>query len=445
MMPTTSHKRVAGGYHEAVRLALPLVLSMLSQTTMLAIESAMLGHFSTVDQGAAGLGAAFLWPLLLLCNCSGMGVQICVARAIGAQHRAECGVVTWQGIYLSLLVWAFLVLAGLSAPWLVQLSAPSPELLEPTALYLRIAFLGALPGLVNLTVIGFFRGLGDTKTPLLVTLVIDVLNILLDVLLIFGMAGLPRLGIAGAALAAVIATTVGTLLSLYLFLSRGQRQGFLTQRRLPFERHTCWRLVQVSWPIGAHGALEMAAWSFFTALVARLGTVEAAAHAIAVRAIALCYMAGYGISVTATTLVGRYLGAEDWVAARRSMQTCLVLLLCLMGGLGAGFFVWRQPIVRLFTNDPTAAPLAAQLLVFVALFQIFDAFNLLAMGVLRGAGQTQWPMLVGFLVNWGLFVPSVILVMFVWSGGIIAGWAIALGASIVLGLLLLWRVWRDTW
>jgi len=442
---TTPHGRAAGGYREVGFLAFPLVLSLLSQTIMTAVESAFLGRFGTVEQGAAGLAGAFVWPLLLLCNCSGIGVQICVAQSIGAQRRADCGAFTWQGIYVSVLAWLFLVAAGLSAPLIVGLSAPSPELVEPTALYLRIELLGGLSGLINLTLVGFFRGIGDMKTPLVVTLGIELLGMLLDVLLIFGVAGCPRLGIAGAALSTVSATTVGTVIYLCLFLRRGQREGLLTQPRIPFDRHACWHLVRVSWPIGAQGALEMGAWTLFTAFAARLGTVEAAAHAIAIRVISLAYMAGYGISVAATTLVGRYLGAQEPEAARRSMRSCLMLTLLLMGSMGVGFFVWRQPLVALFTRDDAVAPLAVQLVIFVALFQICDSLSLSAMGVLRGAGQTRWPMLAGLLVNWGLFVPSAALVMFPWQGGILGGWAVALGSAVLLGLVLLWRVLRSGW
>lgn len=437
--------RVAGGYRETVFLAFPLVLSMLSQTIMTGVEAAFLGHYGTVEQGAAGLAGALLWPLFLLCNWSGIGVQICVAQSIGAQRRADCGAFTWQGIYVSLLAWLFLVAAGLSAPLIVGLSAPSPELVEPTVLYLRIELLGGLTALVNLTLVGFFRGIGDTKTPLVVTLGIELLGMLLDILLIFGVAGCPRLGIAGAAWATVSATSVGTMVYLYLFLRRGQREGLLTQPRMPFDRHACCRLIQMSWPIGAQGALELGAWTVFSALAARLGTVEAAAHAIAIRVIALGYMAGYGISVAATTLVGRYLGAQEPAAARRSMRSCLILALLLMGSMGVGFFVWRQPLVGLFTRDSAVAPLAVQLVIIVALFQLCDSLSVIATGVLRGAGDTRWPMLAGLLVNWGLFVPSAALVMLSWQSGLLGGWAVALGSAVLLGLVLLGRVLRGGW
>jgi putative MATE family efflux protein len=420
-------------------------VSMLMQTLTSALESAFLGRFGTVEQGAAGLGAALLWPILIACNCSGIGVQICVAQSMGAQRRPDCGVFTWQGVYLTGLAWLPMFVLGLYALPLVRLLAPSPELLEPTALYLRIELLGGLPALLNMTMIGFFRGIGDTRTPLVVVLVVECLSVLLASLLIFGVAGCPRLGIAGAALSTVISRTVGTVIYLGLFLHRGQREGFLAQLRLPFDRHACWHLMRVSWPIGAQGALEMGAWTLFTAFIARLGTADAAAHAIAMRVTSLAYMPGYGLCVAATTLVGQYLGAHNRAAARRCMVSCLVLVIGLMGTLGLGFFLGRYPLVRLFTQDEAVIALGVRVLLWVALLQVFDGINLIAMGVLRGAGDTRWPMLVGLLLNWGIFLPGAALVIFVWPGGVVAAWAAAVGTVVVLALMMLLRVLRGAW
>ena len=445
MTHTAPRVRMPGGYREVICLALPVVVSMLTQTLTSALESAFLGRFGTVEQGAAGLGGALLWPILIACNCSGMGVQICVAQSMGAQRRPDCGAITWQGMYITGLAWLPMLVLGLYALPLVRLIAPSPELIEPTALYLRIELLGGLPALLNMTMIGFFRGLGDTRTPLVVVLVVEFLSVLLDILLIFGVAGCPRLGIAGAALSTVICRTVGTVIYLGLFLRRGRREGFLVQLRLPFDRHTCWHLIRVSWPIGAQGALEMGAWTLFTAFIARLGTADAAAHAIAMRVTSLSYMAGYGLCVAVMTLVGQYLGAHNHAAARRSMVSCLVLVIGLMGSLGLGFFVGRYPLVRLFTHDEAVIALGVRVLLCVALLQVFDGINLIAMGVLRGAGHTRWPMLVGLLLNWGIFVPSAVLTIFVWPGGIVAGWTAAVGTVVVLALMMLLRVLRGAW
>lgn len=430
---------------EVVALSYPVVLGMLSHTLMTVVDIALLGHFGTVEQGAAGLANAFLWVFIVTCNCSGAGVNIFVAQYFGAQRYEACGHITWQGLYLSLVAWLPMLVGGIYADTIISLNAPSPELAAPAALYTRIRLLGGLPILLNFVMISFFRGIGDTRTPLWVTLAAQGLNALLDVLLIFGLAGCPRLGIAGSAIATVSATSVSTLLYGYLFWRRGRHQGLLSRLWQPWEPRACRRLAAVSWPVGVLGLLELGAWTLFTTLVARLGSTEMAAHAVATQIMALSYMSGYGISVAASTLVGQYIGARDLVAARQSMLAALIITVFYMGLLGLGFYVWRTALASLFTESPAVRHLTAHLLVFVALFQVFDGLGLVATGVLRGAGETRWPLVIGLVLNWGLFVPLAIVVMFPLQGGIRGGWAAALCYVIVLGIVMLTRVLAGHW
>jgi putative MATE family efflux protein len=436
---------IPGGYREVAWLAFPAVLSTLSHTLMWVVDTFFLGRLGTVPQGAAGLGGALVWPLLLFCNCNGAGVNIFVAQYVGARQRPRCGVVTWQGVYLSVVAWLPMLVGGLTAAHLVLFANPDAVLVEPTTTYLRIRLLGSLPALLNFVYIGFFRGIGDTKTPLLVTLIANLLNVGLDLLLIFGYAGFPRLEVAGSALATVLASLAGSGIYLMLFLRRGQQQGFLARRIEPPVRQECWRLVRMSVPVGLSKSLEVGAWTVFTALVAQLGAAEAAAHQIAMQVMAVSYMSGYGLSVAAMTLVGQYLGARDLPAARRSMASSLGLVVVLMGGLGLLFFYGRYGIMALFTLDPLVQQLGVSLLVCVALLQIFDGLTLVSTAVLHGAGETRWPMLAGLIINWGFFVPLVVLVRFIIHGDILRTWVMALVYAMLLGLVMLRRVLRGAW
>lgn len=430
---------------EVVSLALPVVLSMLSHTLMTSVDIALLGHFGTVEQGAAGLAQAFLWVFIVTCNCCGTGVNIFVAQYWGAQRYLACGQITWQGLYLGLLAWLPMLAGGFWADTLVRLNAPDPELAAPAALYARIRLLGGLPILLNFVLIGFFRGIGDVRTPLVVTFAAQLLNGLLDVVLIFGLAGFPRLGIAGSAIATVSTTGMTTLIYLGLFWQRGLRQGLLRRAWVPCDPGACRRLINVSWPVGVQGAFELGAWTLFTTMVARLGSAAMAAHAIATQIMALSYLTGYGISVAAATLVGQYLGAKQPAVARQSMLASLFIIVIYMGTLGVGFYLWRHPLIGIFTGVSAVSRIAADLLIFVGLFQVFDGISLVATGVLRGAGETRWPLGVGLLLNWGMFVPLAVMVMFWFDGGVAGGWAAALCYVVMLAVVMLVRVLAGGW
>lgn len=434
-----------GSYREVGTMAAPVVLTMFSQTLMWLVDTSLLGRFGTIEQGAAGLAGSLLWPFLTLFNCSGAGVNIMVAQASGARRYEQCGTAPLQGLYLSIVAWLFMLVAGLCATPLVRLVGPSPELLEPTSIYLRIRLLGSLPGLCNFSLLGFFRGRGDTKTPLKITILVNMLNICLDYLLIFGHAGLPRLGIAGAALGTVLATTTGTCLYLHFFLRQARQAGMLPASLFFWDRALCWKILRLSWPVGVQGALDTGAWTCFTTFVAHLGALEAAAHHIAVQVLSLSYMAGYGVSIATTTLVGQYLGARNVPAAQQSMQRCLIVGLSLMGALGIGFVGWRSVILQLFTHDTAVQVLGAQLLIWVAGMQLFDGFILIATGVLRGAGDTRWPMLAGALINWLVFVPCAYLAIFAYQHGPAGGWIVAVLAMGLLSVILGRRLWQGQW
>jgi MATE family multidrug resistance protein len=298
--------RVPGGYREVSALAFPVALSMLSQTMMWLVDTSFLGRLGTVEQGAAGFAGNCVWLLLSLFYSLSTGVNIFVAQYHGAQTPTRCGLVTWQGLYLSLFAWLPLLVCGLYARQLVQFIGLSPALLEPAATYMRLRLLGALPALCSFTLLGFFRGIGDMLTPLWVTALTNSLNVVLDYLLIFGHAGFPPLGVAGAAWATVLSTAVGSLLYFGLFWQRGRRQGLLAQWLEPFTRREAWRLLRVSLPVGFQGMLESSAWTLFTVFVARLGAVEAAAHQIALSVLSLAYMLAFGVAIAATTLGWRH-------------------------------------------------------------------------------------------------------------------------------------------
>ncbi len=442
---STRHARPLGGYRETLHLAYPVALSMLSQTLMWLVDTSFLGRVSLVAQGAAGFAGTCVWLLLSFSVGIGTGVNILVAQSFGAQRRADCGLVTWQGMYISLLIWIPLLVGGLCAPWIVQRLGPSTPLMEPAATYMAIRLFGALPAVLNFSLLGFFRGLGDTRTLFWVTLLTNALNVVLDYLLIFGHAGLPRLEIAGAAGATVLSTAMGSLIYLWLFVRRGQQQGFLMRRLEAFNWAVWWSLVRLSLPIGCQSMLEGGAWAMFTVLVARLGTIEAATHQIALSLVSFAYMLSFGVTIAATTLVGQYLGAANRAAARRSARSCLVLGTVVLSLLGIVLVLGRRPLVGIFTPDPDVIQLGTRLVLWVAAFQIFQGLSQISAGVLRGAGDTRWPMFASIIAGWGVFLPGATLVMFTLQGGLGGGWMSVVGYGLILSLAMLLRLWHGRW
>ena len=176
----------------------------------------------------------------------------------------------------------------------------------------------------------------------------------------------------------------------------------------------------------------MTSFAFFTTLIARMGDASMAASQAFVMLLSLSFMQAVGISIAASTLVGRYVGAGEPAAADRSFRSALVLGIGLAALVAVLFVAIPGPLLRIFTDDPDVVALGRPLLAIGALFQLFDAIAIITEGSLRGAGDTRWPFLVMTAFGWGLFVPLAYVLGVTLEGGLSGAWS---GGVVSLGLM----------
>lgn len=421
-----------GSYREVIQLAYPAVLTMLSWTAMWTVDTIFVGRVGTAEQGAVGLAGALTWTAVCVVNGTMTAVQIFVAQHCGAGQRHRCGEILWQGIYLALLAAVPAIILGLYSDRLVGLLKISLDLRGFTADYLKIRLVGAVFHFLFRNMELFLQGTGDTRTPLKVSIVANGCNVLLDYLLIFGKFGFPEMGVRGAALATVIATAVQSGIYAYLLFGRSGWRMYFPRRVSPLVPRRFFKLVRVGGPVGVQWLLDMSTWTIFTTFVARLGEVEAAAHQIAITILHVSFMPGYGISIATTTLVGQFIGAGDAESAKRAAYNSLRIVVLFMGTMGVMFFLFRSQLIRVFNPDPEVIAVGATLLIYAAVFQVFDGTAMVGTGVLRGSGDTRWPSLVSIGIAWGVFVPLVYLMIIRLDLGVTGGW---LAASIWIGTL----------
>jgi len=415
-----------GSYKEVILLAYPAVLNMLSWTAMWTADTIFVGRVGTAEQGAVGFAGTVAWTALCVVNGTLSAVQIFVAQHCGAGHKGRCGEILWQGIYLGVLASVPIAFLAFYSEPLIKALRVSPELIAFSADYLRIRLLGAVFVFIFRGMELFLQGTGDTRTPLKVTVFANAVNVLLDYLLIFGKFGFPEMGVRGAALATVMATAIQSGTYFYLVL---RRRVYFPRRIAPLAPGRFFRLIRVGGPVGLQYLLDMGTWTIFTTVVARLGEIPAAAHQIAVAVLHVSFMPGYGIAIATTTLVGQYLGAGDKRAAVRSAYTSLKIAVFFMGTMGVFFYLFRSQLIRIFNPDPEVVAVGSTLLIFAAVFQVFDGTAMVSSGALRGSGDTRWPMLVSIGIAWFVFVPLVYLMAVRLPWGVTGGW---LGASVYI-------------
>ncbi len=442
--PTPAATSDRGGIREVAILAYPVVLSHLSSSAMQVADSAMVGRLGAAELGGVGFGGIWLWTALTLFIGTATGVQTFVAQADGAGRPQECGRWAWQGLWALVPITAIGIgMFALAYPTMVSWVSPSAELSRHASVYVQWRAFGCVGMAVQMVLSSYFRGLGDTKTPMWVAVGATVLNVALDYALIFGHFGLPAWGVKGAGVATALAESAAGLALLGFFLAHPLAFG--GQRPLAPDRGLILRFLRTSLPIGGQWCIEMGAFAIFSGVVARMGDAPMAASQAMIAMLSLSFMQAIGISVASATLVGRYVGAGDLVAAARSHRSAVLLGLVLCALVATLLATGPTLLIRLFSTDPEVIRIGRQLLLVGAVFQIFDALQIISAGSLRGGGDTRWPFVVQSLLAWGFSLPAAWVGAVWFEGGAVGAW---IGVSFyvaVLAAAMLRRFERGVW
>ena len=424
-----------------LRVAWPLIVSMGSFTLMQFCDRLFLARYSLAAIQAALpagiLSFTLIGGFMALAGYAGTFVS----QYHGAGDRPACARATAQGIWLAVASWP-LILAltplGFAA---LRASGHPPEVLALERSYFGILMAGGIAVPLNAALNGFFSGRGDTRTTMIASLIGNVANVVLDYLMIFGRGGFPRWGIAGAAVASVIAGFVSTAYLAALYFSRTIDGAHSTRSHLRPEPALMRRLLRFGMPSAVHLVLDVGSFTLFCLWMGRLGGEALAASNIALSINNLAFMPLMGIGMAASILVGRYQGAREPAAARRSGWTSLWIGLMYMGVVGATFLLMPGAYFALFagTGDDAAAieallPMGRWLLVMMAAWGLFDAANVIVSGALRGSGDTRFVMWYSVAMAWVFWIAGEAVILFAWGGGLIASWVWMVAYVILLAV-----------
>jgi MATE family multidrug resistance protein len=435
----------SGGVREVALLAYPIVLTQMSETMMHVIDSIFVGRLGAAQLAALGFAGVWLWTVMSIFTGTATGVQTFVSQAHGAGDERSCGGWVWQGFYavVPATALALFTFAAVADP-LWRVLGAAGEMHEHAVAYTRVRPIGFVGASICLLLAAFFRGLGDTRTPLVAALVANATNVVLDYGLVFGRLGFPAWGISGAGVATSIAEWVAVCILAAAFARRAAAERYQTRPQPP-DRLAIRRFLRTGAPIGGQWLVDMSAFAIFTTLVARMGTSSMAATQAMISLLSLSFMQAIGIGLAATTLVGRYKGRFDLAAAARSYRSATKLAIGLGLAVAALFLLAPDALMGLYTRDPDVLRLGPPLLALAAAFQLLDAVQIVAGGALRGAGDTRWPFLVQTGLAWALRLPLVWLFAFALGGGVVGAWYAEFVFIAVLAWVLVRRFRSGAW
>lgn len=431
-------------------IALPLIASTVSWTIMIFTDRVFLAWYSPAAVAAA-LPAGML-SFAVICFPLGLAayVNTFVAQYHGAGRNERIGVAVWQAIFVGLATVPLAVLTIPLAPRIIEAVDHDPDVTAYEVDYYQAVCAGEATLVLIAALSAFFTGRGEVRTVMIVDSSAAALNIVLDYLWIFGHAGFPRMGPAGAAWATTAATWLRLAVYTFLWFRPKFRQTYQTLAGCRFDRDLFGRLLWFGFPNGVQYLFEVGSFSVFLMLVGQFGERPLAASNLSFNLNSLAFMPVVGIGLAASTLVGQHLGENRPDLAARSTWSAFALGAALMVPVAA-LYVFA-PHLLLVAYSLNSRPehfaeledLASLLLRFVAAYCLFDAMNVILSGALKGAGDTQFVLLTtlsaALVAGAGCW-----LGVKVFGLGLYFCWSVLTGWVCVLGLVFLGRFLQGRW
>ena len=425
-----------------LQLAAPLAMAELGWMLMGIVDTVMAGRLGAAAVGAGSLGNMLFYPIVICGTGILLGMDTLVAQSFGGDDPEDCRRTLINGIWLGIGITPLLTVAILATIPLLRALDTNPRIL-----LLFVPYVGALTtGILFLLFYTAFRrylqAVNVVKPVTFALVSANVVNVAGNWVLMYGHWGFPRMGLTGSGWSTSIARVYLAAVLLAAVLWHERQTGNLLFRiswRPDFARIR--RLVQLGLPAAGQILFEGAVFGIVTVMAAKLDEVSLAAHSIAVQVIATTYMVPLGISSAAAVRVGQAVGRKDPRSAAFSGWTALLLSALFMGGAGVALTLAPRWIVRAFIGDTRVIAAGAVLLRIAAVFELFDGFQVVATGALRGLGDTRTPMLAHLAGYWVIGLPVAYLLCFPAGWGARGIWVGLSAALILIGaaLILVWR------
>ena len=398
--PGRSHDR------EILRLAVPAFLALVAEPMFLLADSAIVGHLGTPPLAALGIASAVLGTLVSLCIFLAYGTTASVARQLGAGNTRGALVQGIDGLWLAVLIGTVATLVALPLTRrMVELFGPGERVADLATTYLHIALLGAVPLLLMLAATGVLRGLQDTRTPLLVAVVGNLANIVLNVVLVYGVGSFDGLGIAGSALGTLIAQAGSAVALVWVVVRAARRESAPLRPDLPGIRQAG----RAGVPLIMRTLCLRASLLVMTYAAARLGDADLATMQLALTIWTFLAFTLDAVAIAAQAITGRYLGAGD-AEGTRAVTGRMERWGWLSGIVtGVGLAVASPFLGPLFTGDAVVQDLLLPVLLVAAIAQPVAGIVFVLDGVLIGAGDAVY-LAWAQLVTLALFAPAAWLV-----------------------------------
>lgn len=436
---------VFSNWKKIMLLAVPSIFSFATMTLTGTINLILVGRLGAVVIAIVGVTNIIMYNGWALFSGFGNTVNYLVAQSYGAGAYRQAVERTLIALLVCMFIVGFVCAAGVlgSGP-LLKLITASDSMAETGEPYVQLRFFAMSLGIFSYVFHGFFRGIGDTRTPAVMTLIASGIMIYLTYALTYGKHGFPELGLTGAGWAFLIGETAGLAGCLFMFVLR-IRHSLQTRIRIAFDRAESRLILLESGKLGIQEFAMSISMFLFTMFVGRLGAEALAANEIALNVMSLGFMPAFAFGATATILVGQEVGRGQPLKGKRYGIDVAVLGGIFLLVVGVLEFIFAEPIAKIYSREPQVYELVTRLIMVSAFLQLFDGMLNFFAGGLRGIGDTTFLMRTSFVCSFLVFVPMAYVFIFVFGWGSIGAWLSLYLFITLFGLLVTLRYFRTDW
>ncbi len=426
-------------------LAWPTIIAGTLENIATTVDLIMVGRLGAAEVAAVGMAGMIYWVLSALAIGLSVAAMAIVARSFGGGERGEASAALGQtmtvGVATSIVV---AILTILLAPAIFGLFDMESDVEAFSISYMRILALGMGFFAVISVASGGLRGAGDTRTPMLVGLIANVVHIGLNYLLIFGKFGLPAMGSDGAAIGTTVSMAVAA--AVYLWLHFGGHVVIrlkLSNFGLDMERAK--QIVWLGVPAATEQMVVQLGLLIYVKFLVGYGTAAFAGYQVGMRVLSLSFIPNMGFSMAAGALVGQNLGARRPGEAKRAGWTCLWWAMLSMCSVGLLFLFFSRQMAGIFVDDPEVIEHAALFIRIVAYCQPGMATYFTLAGALRGSGDTRSPLLIALLGMYCFRIPAAWVLTTYYDASLLLVFGLLIGDYIIRIICILLRYARGKW
>jgi len=435
-------------FKELLRLSLPMVVSQGAFAVMVFTDRWFMSQLDAVHIAATlGGGVASFFCISLFVGVISYANAL-VAQYFGAGQFEKCPRVVSQGALMALMSLPVLGLLTYFVGDLFSAMGHDPRQVELERVYFYILMSGCFFTLLKICIASYFAGIGRTKVVMVCDVAGMLLNVPLSYVLIFGKLGLPQMGITGAALGTVVSSLFALLLFISFYFGRQHREYFSVFSSFHFDNKILRRYLRLGIPSGLELFMNIATFNLFLLMFQSYGVAQGAAMAIVFNWDMLSFVPMIGLNIGVTSLIGRFVGAYDMTRANQVIAAGFVVAIAYSGTLALLFINYRVPLVNIFAT-PTGdfgeiRELASFMMIGLSTYVIADASILISGGVLRGAGDTRWLMVVSVSLHWLMLIAQYFIIMVYELGPRVSWWAFV-AMILALACVYLYRLLGGVW